>query len=414
VTLSATLDRLYDRYPSLLVDRVDEYEPGRRLVAVKNVTVNEECFQGHYPGEPLLPAVLTIEALAQAATVLLSPHVPDGLSPRVSLRGVDGAKFRRRVVPGDQLRLEVVLERAQGPLAWVGATASVDAAVVAQASLVMHVRLPRIEVAPSALVHPSAQLGPGCIVGPGAQIGAHVVVGARCRIGASAILDGHTILGDDNVVFPFASIGLPPQDLKYAGEPTRLEIGEGNTFREFVTIHRGTAGGGGLTRIGHRNLFMAYAHVAHDCHVGDGTIFGNAATLGGHVEVGDCATISAYSGVHQFCRIGSHAFIGGYSVVTKDALPFARSVGNRASVYGLNSIGLKRRGFSPDRIAQLRRAFRYLLQSRLNRTQALTRIADDPTLTSDDVAYLVTFIRTATRGVTLRRGRSRAADAGDE
>jgi UDP-N-acetylglucosamine acyltransferase len=318
------------------------------------------------------------------------------------------------VVPGDQLRLEVVLEREHGPLAWVRATASVDAAVVAQASLVLHVRLPRVEVAPSALVHPSAQLGPGCIVGPGAHIGAHVVAGARCRIGASAILDGHTTLGDDNVIFPFASIGLPPQDLKYAGEPTRLVIGKGNTFREFVTIHRGTAGGGGLTRIGDRNLFMAYAHVAHDCHVGDGTIFGNAATLGGHVEVGDCATISAYSGVHQFCRIGSHAFIGGYSVVTKDALPFARSVGNRASVYGLNSIGLKRRGFSTDRIAQLRRAFRYLLQSRLNRTQALTRIAEDPTLTSDDVAYLVTFIRTATRGVTLRRGRSRAGDAGDE
>lgn len=414
MTLGTTLDRLYDRYPSLLVDRVDEHEPGRRLVAVKNVTVNEECFQGHYPGEPLLPAVLTIEALAQAATIMLSPHVPDGLSPRVSLRGVDGAKFRRRVVPGDQLCLEVVLEKRQGPLAWVRATASVDASVVAQASLLMHVRLPRIEVAASALVHPSAQLGPGCIVGPGAQIGAHVVVGARCRIGASAILDGHTTLGDDNTVFPFASIGLPPQDLKYAGEPTRLIVGHGNTFREFVTIHRGTAGGGGLTQIGDRNLFMAYAHVAHDCHVGNGTIFGNAATLGGHVEVGDCATISAYSGVHQFCRIGRHAFIGGYSVVTKDALPFARSVGNRASVYGLNSIGLKRRGFSSDRITQLRRAFRYLLQSKLNRTQALDQIAADPTLTSDDVAYLVDFIRSATRGVTLRRGRSRAGDTSDD
>jgi len=414
VTLGTTLDRLYDRYPSLLVDRVDEHDPGRRLVAVKNVTVNEECFQGHYPGEPLLPAVLTIEALAQAATVMLSPHVPDGLSPRVSLRGVDGAKFRRRVVPGDQLRLEVVHEKQQGPLVWVKATASVDDAIVAQASLVMHVRLPRVDVAPSALVHPAATLGPGCVVGPGAQVGPHVVVGARCRIGASAILDGHTTLGDDNVVFPFASIGLPPQDLKYAGEPTRLVIGHGNTFREFVTIHRGTAGGGGLTQIGDRNLFMAYAHVAHDCRVGHGTIFGNAATLGGHVEVGDCATISAYSGVHQFCRIGSHAFIGGYSVVTKDALPFAKSVGNRASVYGLNSIGLKRRGYSADRIAQLRRAFRYLLQSKLNRTQALEQIAADPTLTSEDVAYLVGFIRTATRGVTLRRGGSRGSDTHDD
>ena len=147
--------------------------------------------------------------------------------------------------------------------------------------------------------------------------------------------------------FPFASIGLPPQDLKYKGEPTRLEIGQRNIFREFVTIHRGTAGGGGRTTIGDRNLFMAYVHVAHDCHVGSDTIFGPGATLGGHVSVDDFATISAYSGVHQFCRVGRHAFIGGYSVVTKDALPFAKTVGARGlcRVYGLNTIGLMRRGF---------------------------------------------------------------------
>ena len=141
-------------------------------------------------------------------------------------------------------------------------------------------------------------------------------------------------------MFPFASIGLPPQDLKYRGEPTTLEIGAHNIFREFVTIHRGTQGGGGKTTIGDRNLFMAYVHVAHDCHVGNETIFGNAATLGGHVTVEDYATISAYSGVHQFCRVGRHAFIGGYSVVTKDALPFAKTVGNRARIYGLNTVGL--------------------------------------------------------------------------
>src|SRR5690606_3257696 len=149
--------------------------------------------------------------------------------------------------------------------------------------------------------------------------------------------------------------------LKYRGEDTRLVIGRRNIFREFVTIHRGTAGGGGATTIGDDNLFMAYAHVAHDCHIGNHTIFGNAATLGGHVSVEDYATISAYSGVHQCCRVGRHAFIGGYSVVTKDALPFAKSVGNRARVYGLNKIGLIRRGFTEERVGQLKRAYRYLL-----------------------------------------------------
>ena len=159
---------------------------------------------------------------------------------------------------------------------------------------------------------------------------------------------------------------------------------------------------------------MAYAHVAHDCRIGNLTIFGNAATLGGHVRVEDCATISAYSGVHQFCRVGRHAFIGGYSVVTKDALPFAKSVGNRARVYGLNKIGLIRRGFTEERVGQLKRAYRYLLQSKLNTTQALLQIEQDPTLACEEVAYLVEFIRTATRGVILRRGGRRSDDSLDD
>jgi len=228
------------------------------------------------------------------------------------------------------------------------------------------------------------------------------------------VIDGNTVIGDETEVFPFASIGLPPQDLKYRGEDTRLVIGQRNIFREFVTIHRGTAGGGGQTTIGDDNLFMAYAHVAHDCRIGHHTIFGNAATLGGHVSVEDYATISAYSGVHQFCRVGRHAFIGGYSVVTKDALPFAKSVGNRARVYGLNKIGLIRRGFTEERVGQLKRAYRYLLQSKLNTTQALQQIEQDPTLACEEVAYLVEFIRTATRGAILRRGGRRSDDFPDE
>lgn len=404
------LDRLRDRYPSLLVDRIDEHEPGRRLSAVKNVTVNEEYFQGHYPGTPLLPAVLTIEALAQAAALLVVERHPG----HVALRGVNRAKFRRQVVPGDRLRLEVTVRHTRGPLVFVEGVASVEGQTVAEAELLL-ATLPAVaEIDPSARVHPDAQIGPGTVIGPFALVGPKVVLGPDCKVGASAVIDGNTRIGEGTEIFPFASIGLPPQDLKYRGEDTRLVIGARNIFREFVTIHRGTAGGGGETSIGDHNLFMAYAHVAHDCHIGHHTIFGNAATLGGHVTVEDFAAISAYSGVHQFCRVGRYAFIGGYSVVTKDALPFAKSVGNRARVYGLNTVGLMRRGFSESTVGQLKRAYRYLLQSKLNTTQALLQIEQDPTLGSPEVAYLVEFIRSTKRGVILRRGGRRSDEAGDD
>jgi UDP-N-acetylglucosamine acyltransferase len=220
---------------------------------------------------------------------------------------------------------------------------------------------------------------------------------------AHAIVDGDTALGSDNNVFPYASIGLAPQDLKYRGEPTRLEVGDRNTFREFVTVHRGTAGGGGVTRIGSDNLFMAYTHVAHDCHVGSHTIFANGATLAGHVEVMDYAQIGAFSGVHQFCRVGVHAFLGGYTVATKDVLPYSKTVGNRACIYGVNTIGLLRRGLSEETVAAIRQAYRILLQSRLNTSEALERIEAGPMTV--EVRGLVDFIRSAGRGVVLKRHR---------
>ena len=265
----------------------------------------------------------------------------------MTLRGVENAKFRRQVVPGDQLRLEVSLDRRRGAIVRAKGAASVDGQMVAEADLILVVGDDDVMIDSTARVHPKARVGAGTIIGPHAVIGPDVVLGQRCRIGASAVIDGWTTVGDESEIYPFASIGLPPQDLKYKGEPTTLEIGKRNIFREFVTIHRGTAGGGGRTTIGDGNLFMGYVHIAHDCHVGSHTIFGPHATLGGHVSVEDFANISAGSAVHQFCRVGRHAFIGGYSVVTKDALPYARTVGSRpARIFGANTIGLMRRGFS--------------------------------------------------------------------
>ncbi|MGE5359944.1 MAG: acyl-ACP--UDP-N-acetylglucosamine O-acyltransferase [Bacteroidales bacterium] len=398
-----TLDRLCFRYPASFVDALLEHEPGRRLVAQKNVTVSEDYFQGHFPGAPVMPGVLMIETFVQAAAVLL---LEDGGRPRrarVALRGVDEAKFRRQVVPGDQVRVEVSRLTGRAPLERVQAVASIDGQLVAEARLLLVVVPDRVHVDPSAHVHPAAVIEDGTAIGPNVTIGEHVRVGRDCEIGASSVVDGWVEIGNRNRISPFVSIGLPPQDLKYRGEPTRVAIGDDNLVREFVTIHRGTAGGGGVTTIGHRNLFMAYSHVAHDCHVGSDIIFGNGATLGGHVHVEDFATVSAMSGVHQFCRVGRHAFIGAASAVTKDALPFARTVGNRARIYGLNVIGLVRRGFTAEVVGKLRRAYRYLLVSKLTMSKALAAIEADSSLDCDEVRYLVEFIRTSPRGVVLRR-----------
>jgi UDP-N-acetylglucosamine acyltransferase len=409
--LPALLDRVDSRYPSFLVDVIAEHEPGSRLVAFKNVTVNEEFFQGHFPGSPLMPGVLLIEALTQAASLLVLERAGATPNARTSLRGVNNAKFRRQVVPGDRLRLEITLGRSRPRLAKAHATAYVDGQLVTEAELLLAVEPGAAYIDPTAKVHPAATIGAGTIVGAHAVIGPDVRIGQRCRIGASAVIDGWTEIGDETHIYPMASVGMAPQDLKYKGERTRLTIGRRNTIREFATINRGTAGGGGHTTMGDENLLMAYVHVAHDCHIGSHTIFGPHATLGGHVDVEDYANVSAGSAVHQFCRVGRHGFIGGYSVVTKDALPFGRTIGSRpARIFGVNSIGLTRRGFSADTVEQLKRAYRYLLQSKLNTSRAITQIEQDSTLTSPEVQCLISFMRTSQRGVILRRPTRRAEE----
>ncbi|HEV7743864.1 MAG TPA: acyl-ACP--UDP-N-acetylglucosamine O-acyltransferase [Pyrinomonadaceae bacterium] len=254
-------------------------------------------------------------------------------------------------------------------------------------------------VHPSAVVSPSARIGSGCHIGPFSIVGDDVELKDGVRLESHVIIDGRTVVGEETHVFPFVSIGLPAQDLKYKGEPSETRIGRRNQIREFVTIHRGTAGGGMLTQIGDDCLLMAQAHVAHDCILGDGVIMANAATLAGHVTIEDNANVGAYSGVHQFCRVGREAYIGGYSVVVKDALPFALTVGNHARCYGLNTTGMKRRGHSRSVIQSLHRAFHLLLSSKLNTSQALERIGAE-VKDSTEVDGLVEFIRTSSRGVT--------------
>jgi UDP-N-acetylglucosamine acyltransferase len=251
----------------------------------------------------------------------------------------------------------------------------------------------------TAVVSGEARVADDVVIGPYVVIGPGVTIASGSTIGSFTRIDGPVTIGERNVFVGHASVGTPPQDLKFRGEKTELVIGNDNTFREFVTLNRGTAGGGGMTTIGSHNFFMAYSHVAHDCHVGSGTIFANNATLAGHVDVGDNAQIGAFSAVHQFCRVGDHGFIGGGTIATQDVLPFVKTVGSRpAETYGVNTVGLQRKGIEPETIEALQRAYRILVRSKLKLEDALTKIENELGY-FPEVRYLVEFARGAKRGI---------------
>ena len=252
---------------------------------------------------------------------------------------------------------------------------------------------------PTAIVDPQARIAETAEIGPYCIVGAEVEIGARTRLMANLYLEGPTRIGEDNIFYPFSSIGVASQDLKYKGERARTLIGDRNKIREFVTIHRGTAGGGLLTAIGSDCLLMTYSHVAHDCRIGDHVILGNSVGLAGHVTIEDWADVSPFSGVHQFCRIGRHAFIGPYSVIKQDVMPYSLTSNKPdLGVFGANSVGLGRRGFSAASIEALQTAIRLLTRSQLNTSQAIERIQAEVTGCAE-VDELIEFIRASERGV---------------
>ena len=259
-----------------------------------------------------------------------------------------------------------------------------------------------MSIHPTAIVAKGAQLPASCTIGPYCTIGPNVILGENCELVSHVVLDGHLTIGHNNRIFSFACLGIAPQDLKYANEATRVTIGNNNTIREFVTISRGTTGGGGLTSLGSDCLLMANAHVGHDSHIGNHCILANAGTLAGHVVVEDYAVIGAFSAVHQFCRVGKHAYIGGGTMATQDVLPYSlTSIERNNHTYGLNKVGLERRGFTPQQLKELRTAYRTLLASKLNTSDALAAIRE--TIASgnagEHVAYLADFIASSQRGI---------------
>jgi UDP-N-acetylglucosamine acyltransferase len=259
-----------------------------------------------------------------------------------------------------------------------------------------------VSIHPSAIIADGAVVPVSCRIGPFCTVGANVVLGEDCELVSHVVLDGHTTLGRGNRIFSFACLGIAPQDLKYAGEPTRLEIGDNNSIREYVTISRGTVGGGGLTQVGADCLIMAYTHIGHDSSIGNGCILANSATLAGHVIVEDFAVVGALCPVHQFCRIGKYSYIGGGTTITQDVLPYSlTSIERNNHAYGLNKVGLQRRGFTPEQIRELGTAMRVLTSGKKNTTQALEVIHDmlQQEGGHEHVRYLADFVEASERGV---------------
>lgn len=267
-----------------------------------------------------------------------------------------------------------------------------------------------VAIHPTAVVHPKAELGPDVEIGAYSIVGEHVKIGRGTSLMAHVYVEGDTEIGERCQIYPYSSIGTPPQHLQYRGEPTRVVIGHDNVLREYVTVNRGTVAGGGVTTIGHHNFLMAYVHVAHDCHLGNHLIMANAATLAGHITIGDHAIIGGLVGIHQFVRIGKYVMIGGCSAVGRDVPPFMRAAGGyRARLYGLNSVGLKRQGFSNERISVLKRAYELLFRSDHRLAEAI-KLAREEFKESPDVLELLVFLEGSKRGICVSVGKGAEAD----
>jgi UDP-N-acetylglucosamine acyltransferase len=379
-------------FPWALVDRVLEVEPGRRAVGEKLVSANEPYFVGHFPGAPVFPGVVLCEALAQLATV-----VADDATLR--LVGVERARFRRPVLPGEVLHLEV-RALADGPPWRLRGVATLGEALVAEVEFTAAPPV-GVRIHPRAVVSPGAELDRGVTIEAYAVIGPHVRIGAGTHIGPHAVVEGRTTLGARNRIFQFASVGAVPQDLKYRGEASTLEVGDDNIVREYASLNPGTAGGGMVTRVGSGCLLMVSSHVAHDCIVGSNVILANGAALGGHVRVDDWGIVGGLAGVHQYVRVGESALCAAGAMVSQDVPPFCTAAGDRARLRGLNLVGLRRRGFSVDAVVALKRAYRALFgpgRTTAARRDALARVRD--TLGHvPEVVRLVDFVAESERGV---------------
>ena len=398
------LRTLPHRFPFILVDKIVELDEGRRAVGIKNVTINEPFFQGHFPGLPIMPGVLILEAMAQVGAVI-ALKMPENEGKLVYFAGIDQVRFRRPVVPGDQLRIEVEALKMKGTIGKLKCSAKVDGETAAEGEILFSLndRLSdKPKIHPTASVHQSVQFGKNVDVGPFVVIGPDVKIGDNTKIGSHSIIRKWTTIGEDNIIHHNVSIGLPPQDYKYKGEKNEIVIGNKNVIREFATIHL-PSGEGAKTVVGNENYIMVYAHIPHNCKVGNQAVIGGYVGLGGHTVVEDQVVIGGLVGIHQGTRIGRLAMIGSSSKVAQDIPPFMLFDGNPGYVRGLNSIGMQRRGVSEEAQAEIKKCFKILYMSRTNIKNAVDEIRKKVKLL-DEVEQLIGFLEAeSTRGISKKR-----------
>src|SRR3989339_812745 len=385
------------RYPFLLIDRIIELEDGKRAVGLKNVTINEHFFQGHFPGQPVMPGVLIVEALAQVGAVLALRN-PSAEGKIIYFGGIDNVRFRRPVEPGDQLTLIAEVLWSRRGIGKMKATAKVGDELAVEGEFTFSLAdqgFGGAQIHPTATIHPTAQIEKGAKIGPYVVIGPEVIIGEGTKIDSHSVVARWTKIGKNNHIYHGVSIGTPPQDIHYKGEKNEIVIGDKNTIREFATIHLPT-GEGKKTVIGSENYVMVHAHSPHNCTIGNQTVIGGYVGLAGHTVVEDMAIIGGLTGVHPFVRIGKKAMIGGTSKVVQDIPPFMLADGNPAQIHNVNVVGLQRRGVSQEAIAEVKKAFKIIYETKQN-TAAIVSELKKRLRPLEEISTLIKFLETESR-----------------